>query len=274
MYTCYHCKNKFKNEPYISSNNKKYCSFECIPDSGIDKPYSYEYFNLMDGIRDIELHIKNIKTLTDRIELENKFEELTISNTRKVYGDYEGLFYKRQIGILLGTLNQLYNKVYNIFMDIEYDSMPFVIINWEDLRRIVGVDNANLIFDIFKDKIEHFIFNNVYFTWPVYMCKVIDFSYFEDKLKFATMRDAKEVEKLYHDSFNDIYNICILDLTQEQVDELDSYTDCIDVFTLYRCVVCGGWERLECFTFYDNLRLYKCDEHCGCEEYDHLYQDE
>ena len=81
MYTCNHCKKKFKNEPYICSNNKKYCSFECVPESTIDKPYSFQYFNLMDGIRDIELDIENIKTLDDRIDLENKIEELSTSYT-------------------------------------------------------------------------------------------------------------------------------------------------------------------------------------------------
>jgi len=40
----------------------------------------------------------------------------------------------------------------------------------------------------------------------------------------------------------------------------------------YYCVVCGGWEPWERFTHYDNLKLYKCDDHCGCNEYDHLYQ--
>ncbi|HEY8889066.1 MAG TPA: hypothetical protein VIM70_02240 [Clostridium sp.] len=49
------------------------------------------------------------------IELENEIEELSISYTIEIYGDYEGLFYKRQIGHLLETLNELYNKVHNIF---------------------------------------------------------------------------------------------------------------------------------------------------------------
>lgn len=46
MYTCTHCKNKFKNKPLIGSNNKKYCSIRCIPDSLIDEAYSSEYFKL------------------------------------------------------------------------------------------------------------------------------------------------------------------------------------------------------------------------------------
>jgi hypothetical protein len=273
MYTCNHCKKKLKNEPYMCSNNKKYCSYECVPASTIDKPYSYQYFSLMDGIRDIEVDIENIKTLYDRIELENKIEELSISYTLETYGDDEGLFYKRQIGLLLETLNELYDKVHNIFMETKYDSMPFVIINWEDLKRIIGEANAKLIFDIFKDELDKFIFDNVYFTWSDYKCKTIDFSY-ESKLKFATMHDAKIVGELYRDSFKDCNNECILDLTNEQLEELNTYTDCIDIFTLYRCVVCEGWEQWECFTFYDKLKLYKCDEHCGCDEYDHHYQDE
>ncbi|MBZ9685685.1 hypothetical protein G9F72_004875 [Clostridium estertheticum] len=55
MYTCNHCNKKLKNVPYMCSNNKKYCSFECVPDSTIDKPYSFQYFNLMDRIRAPEI---------------------------------------------------------------------------------------------------------------------------------------------------------------------------------------------------------------------------
>ena len=94
------------------------------------------------------------------------------------------------------------------------------------------------------------------------------------KLKFATMSDAEYVGKLYRDSFKDSNNECILELTNEQLEELNTYTECIDIFTLHHCVVCGEWELWEHFTFYNNLKLYKCDEHCGCDAYDHLYQDE
>lgn len=270
MYTCNHCKKKFNNEPYNCSNKKKYCSFECIPQSGIDKPYSYQYFNLMGGIREIEFDIKNIKTLDDRIDLENKVEELSISYTLEIYGDYEGLFYKRQIGLLLKVLDELYTRVHLIFSETKYDSSPAVIINWDDLKRIIGLENATLIFDVFKDKIETFIFENVYLVWSDYKCRTIDFHNYEDKLRFATISDATEVGEL----FNSCFNECSLGLTDKQLGELDNYTNCIDINTLHRCVVCRQWELWERFTYYDNLKLYKCDEHCGCFEYDHLYQDE
>lgn len=72
MYTCTHGKKNFNNQPYIAyPSKKKYCSFECIPDSAMDKPYSYEYFNFMDSIRDIESSIENIANLEDRLDLEN-----------------------------------------------------------------------------------------------------------------------------------------------------------------------------------------------------------
>ncbi|MFT5873190.1 MAG: hypothetical protein ACI8WT_002132, partial [Clostridium sp.] len=95
-------------------------------------------------------------------------------------------------------------------METKYDSMPFVIIDWVNLSRIIGEENACLIFDIFKDGLDTFIFDNVYFTWPEYKYKTIDFTYYEDKLKFATMRDAESVGKLYRDSFNDCFGESIL----------------------------------------------------------------
>ena len=273
MYACNHCKKKLKNVPYLCSNNKKYCSYECVPDSTIDEPYSFQYFDLMDGIRDIELEIENIKTLEDRINLEAEIEELSSSYTIEVWGDSEGLFYKHKISLLLEILDELYNKVHNIFMSTKYASMPAVMINWEDLKRIIGEKNASQIFEVFKDELDKFIFDNVYFTWPDYKYKTTDFYYYEDKLKFATMRDAKYAYKLYRENFNDIFKIPFLFLTEIQLEELDSYTYCIDILKLYHCVVCGGWEPWERFSYYDNLKLYKCDEHCGCEDYDHLYQD-
>ena len=164
MYTCNNCKKKSTNIPYICSNNKKYCSYECVPDSTIDQPFSFQYFNLMDGIRDFELDIDNIKTLEDRIELENEIEELSTSYTIEIYGDSEGLFYKHQIALVLETLDELYNKVHNIFMETKYTSMPSIIIDWENLKRIIGEKSASRIFEIFKDKLDKFIFNNVYFN--------------------------------------------------------------------------------------------------------------
>ena len=35
-----------------------------------------------------------------------------------------------------------------------------VIINGKDLRRVIGVEYTNLIFDVFKNKIETIIFKN------------------------------------------------------------------------------------------------------------------
>ena len=114
-----------------------------------------------------------------------KLKNYRLPTLLEIYGDYEGLFYKRQIGHLLDTLNELYDKVHNIFMETKYDSMPFVIIYWEELRRIIGEENANLIFDIFKDELDKFIFDNVYFMWPDYKCKTVDFTYYEEQTKIC-----------------------------------------------------------------------------------------
>jgi hypothetical protein len=271
MYTCSHCKKKFMNEPYICyPNKKKYCSLECIPDSAIDKPYSFEYFTLIESIRDIQSRIDSIATLDNRIDLEDDVNELYRTYALEIYGDDEGLFYKKHIAIMLSTLDKLYDKIHNIFMERKYESSPAVIIYWEDLINILGKDTARQFFDIFKGEIENFIFENVYFIWSDYKCKTIDFNNYEDKLKFATINDAEEVQQL----FLGCLNLFRPEFTEKQLEELDNYSQCITVDTLYNCVACGEWELWERFHFYDNLKLYKCDEHCACDEYDHLYLDE
>ena len=121
MYKCSHCKKEFMNQPYICyPNKKKYCSPQCIPDSGVDKPYSFQYFNLIDSIRDIESCIENIKTLEDRIDLENNVNDLSNTYALEIYGEELGLFYNRQISILLPSLDELYNRIHNIFMERKY----------------------------------------------------------------------------------------------------------------------------------------------------------
>lgn len=267
MYTCNHCKKKFTNQPFKCSNKRNYCSRECMPDSVMDKPYSFQYFNLVESIRDIESRINDIKYLENRIDLENEVNNLSNCYTIDMFGDDEGLYYKKQILMLLSTSDKLYDKIHNIFMERKYHSSPAVIIYWENLKNILGYDNSRLIFDDFKEKVENFVFENVYFIWSDYVCKVVDFDNYEDKLKFGTVSDAKEVEELFLECLNEYKS----EFTEEQLENLDIYSNCIKVDTLYRCVVCKQWELWECFVFYDDLNLYKCDEHCSCIECDSPY---
>ena len=268
MYKCSHCKKEFINKPYICyPNKKKYCSLQCIPDSAMDKPYSFQYFNLIDSIRDIESRIENIKTLEDRINLENDVNDLSYTYTLEIYGEELSLFYNRQISILLPILEELYDRIHNIFMNRKYESSPAVIICWENLINILGREVASLVFDYFKEDIENFIFENGYYLNSPYKYKTIDFDNYEDMLKFPIVSDTKEVHRL----FLDCLNIFRPEFTEKQLEEMDTYSQCIEIDTLYYCVVCKHWELWEHFSFYENLKLYKCDEHCGCEEYDNLY---
>ena len=271
MYTCSHCKKKFINQPYVCyPNNKKYCCLQCIPDSAMDRPYSFLYFNLIDSMRDIETRTDSIVTLEDRIDLENDVNDLSHTYTVEIYGDNEGLFYKKQISIILLSLDKLYDKIHSIFMERKYESSPAVIIYWDRLTTILGQDAAMQVFELFNGEIESFIFENVYFVWSDYKHKTTDFNNCEDKLKFTTLSDATKVRQI----FLDCLNIFRPEFTEAQLKGLDDYYHCISIDTLYRCVVCKQWEPWVYFSFYDNLKLYKCDEHCGCEEYDNLYLDD
>lgn len=136
MYTCTHCKNKFKNKPFIGSNNKKYWSRKCIPDSEIDEPYSFEYFNLIESI-------DNIEYIDDRFDLENEVNDLNTSYIIDIFGDDEGLFYKRQIYIQLKTLNKLYDKIHNIFMERKVQLIRAVVIYSGDLLMTIDKELYN-----------------------------------------------------------------------------------------------------------------------------------
>jgi hypothetical protein len=260
MYTCNHCKNKFTNQPFKCSNRRNYCSRKCIPESVMDKPYSFEYFNLVENICDIESRINDIKSLKNRIDLENEINDLNNSYTINMLGDDEGLYYKKQTLMLLPTLDKLYDKIHNIFVGKKYDSTPAVIIYWHDLKNILGYNNAKLIYNNFKEKIENFVFENVYFTRSGYVCKIVNFNNSEDKIKFSTITDARRVEGLFSECLNEY----ISRLTEEQLNSLGCYANCIEINILYHCVVCEHWELCESFKFYDDLNLYKCDKHHSC----------
>ena len=71
----------------------------------------------MDNINGIEEAIHDIVNRVDRLDLERELEELITYYSLEIYGDDEGLFYKRQIGITLLTLDKLYDKIHNVFKD-------------------------------------------------------------------------------------------------------------------------------------------------------------
>jgi hypothetical protein len=150
MYTCAHCKRKFKNEPYIScTNSKKYCSLQCLPDNAMDRPYAFEYFDLIEAINDINSRISSIKLLEERIELESEVNELYHSTSLLIYGDDEGLLYKRQIISLLSTLDKLYDRIHNYFLNYKYAVRPAIVIFGDELIRLLGKANFFTALDKF-----------------------------------------------------------------------------------------------------------------------------
>ncbi|MBZ9685730.1 hypothetical protein G9F72_005120 [Clostridium estertheticum] len=54
------------------------------------------------------------------------------------------------------------------------------------------------------------------------------------------MRDAKYVVKLYRENFNDIFKVSFLFLTEEQLEELDCCTYCIDILSFITVLYVEG----------------------------------
>lgn len=266
MYTCSHCKKKFNNQPFIVYPNKtKYCSLQCIPDSAMDMPYSYEYFNFMDSIIDIESRIENIATLEDRLDLENKVIELSDSLTIETYGDDEGLFYKRQLMLLSPVIDELYNRIHNIFMERGLETKLAVIICWDSIIQLFGDELAEMIFRYFERRMSDIPYENVYDPDPAYKS---DLGCFYDKLCVVSLDEAEKIKSLYIRSLNYFKSL----YTKKQFKELDCNDNYVYTETLAHCVVCNEWEDKDDFSFDEPLKLYKCNKYDKCFEYDNYYE--
>jgi hypothetical protein len=266
MYTCNHCKNKFSNEPYIcSSNHKKYCCTRCLP-LDLDEPYSFEYFNLVDSIREIDSHIDIIGNLEDRLDLEREVTELSQSTSILIFGDDEGLFYKRQIGVLLSTLDNLYDKIHNIFIKRKFKVRPSIVINCFELKRIVSKEIFDLIIENFEDELKYLTFENIDNPDPVH---AVDLDFTRIKLSLDTLATAREFRQIFKSSINHFRKL----MNQKQLEALKENSYFIEVIKLYQCVVCGEWEEWSDYTFSESLNLYKCNSWQKCTDYDVYYED-
>lgn len=269
MYTCNHCKNKFRNKPFVGSNNKKYCSRKCTPNSVIDGPYSFEYFNLIESINDIESRVSDIKDIDDRFNLENEVNDLKTSYIIDMLGDDEGVFYKRQIYIELKTLNKLYDKIHNTFMNKKVRLRRAVIIYWDELRSIVGNEIYNMILKRFQEKMKDVTYETLDFLFadPTYNNEI---GHHTDKLHVKTLRQAQNIRKTYHENFNQYKS----KLTNEQLNSLSCSNDCIAIENLAYCVVCKEWEPWDNFFFDKKLNVYRCGIWMDCSKYDDYYNDD
>lgn len=66
--------NKVKVIPTYT-NKKSLCIV-----NNVDKPYSFQYFSLIENIQNIELSIKVVENLYDRTNLDEEFDELQAAN--------------------------------------------------------------------------------------------------------------------------------------------------------------------------------------------------
>lgn len=268
MYTCHHCKKKFNSLPYLScTNDKKYCSLECFPDKGIDKPYSSTYFNLVERIRDIESRIKDIENLEQRIDLENEVKELSLSLQIEVYGDDEGLFYKRQIINLISDLDIVYEKVNNALIEIKPQLKPGIMIDQDELESTVGEELLASALDDLEENIAYCFFENLYMKTP-------DTTFTREvgriKLAFRTLSEAKEISRQFVRSINQHKKR----LNQEHIETLKENNYFVHITKFSQCPVCREWEEREDFMKDTNLNLYRCNIWSECSDFNDYYLNE
>jgi len=268
MYTCSHCKRKFNDVPYVCcTNSKKYCSLECFPERGMDRPYCFEYLNLIEGIRDIESRINDIEFIEDRIELENDVSELTLDYIRETYGDNEGLYYKIQIEHLISTLDDLYDKIHDVLIQRKPTQKHGVIIDQVELERIVGEEILGSALDELGDRISYSLFENLFNAEPTdrfdneFGCSI--------KLSFPTLKESKEVKRFFEKTINKYSK----QLTEEQIEILNE-SSYIFLVNFWQCPVCHEWEDSVDFTFDNNLNSLKCNQWSKCFDFEENCSDE
>lgn len=253
MYTCNHCKKKFNNKPFICSNNKKYCCLKCTPDSEMNKPYAFQYFNLIESIQNIELSIMEIKYLYDRTNLEDELNDLQTTYIIDMWGENESLYYKRQIQKTILSFDDIYQDINNIFITRKTVLRSAVVIYWYDLQTIIGKKLTKFILDSFIEDIRlHYngVFENVSpGAWPSYQI-----GEHIDRLCVNTLDNAIEIRRIFYKYL--VTNKKLM--TKKQRKQLSIESLCIRIKELCYCVNCGFWEDSEEFAINEELNIYQC----------------
>lgn len=173
-YICGKCRCVFNEEPYLSISNKNtYCSWECIPEAGMNKTYSYEYFQLVDIVRDLKEKLAGIGNYTERDEFINELDLAVQQHYDILTSDGEGTFYGELICSLINNLLSIDQEICNFHMNVNkpaicvlYCDVPDKIgdiigeevgkyPNWEGNRPYFYLDGRNyMIFEnrVFRDK--------------------------------------------------------------------------------------------------------------------------
>jgi len=232
----------------------------------MDKPYCFQYSNLIESIRDIESRINDIVTLEDRIDLENEVNDLSTSSILETYGDSEGLFYKEQMGYHISTLDDLYYKIHDLFMKRKPPLRPGLIIYHEELKTIVGNEIYSSVLSELGENIKYSSFENLYWETPT---TDFDIEAVRIKLAFSTIDESKEIARLFKKSINKYKN----QLTKKQLADLKGDNYNIYFLKYCKCPVCHEWEDIVDFTLNYSLNLFKCNQRWECDEYDDYYKD-
>lgn len=219
----------------------------------MDKPYSFQYFSLIENIQNIELSIKVVENIYDRTNLEEELDELQRTYIIDMLGEDEGLYYKRQIQKTLLYFDDIHKDIHNIFITRKATLRIAVVIYWDDLQIIIGKQLTKVILDSFIDAIDLYYngtFENVYpGAWPSYQIGEDT-----DRLCVNTFANAIEIRRIFFKCLA-IYKKL---MTKEQRERLSVDPLCIRIKKLSYCVNCGFWEDIEEFAINEELNIYQC----------------
>lgn len=259
MPNCTRCNKEITQEPYYSiTNEKPYCSENCLPDRAFDQLYSFEYMKLVSSYRYFESQKYYIDNFKDRVNLENEIDE-TIEEYKTYYlSDSENNFYKSQIIRLYENLNNLYDEVNNFLINTESESFVYygITIAWDDLRQALEETKLHEIFYQLNQGLKN---NKMNFR------NLSSFAFNENKIQVENFKDVICVETEEEQKVI----ICILMEVIKKIepsliyDEI-SFVDYIHSGKIKNCPVCLHWEDESEFSFDEELNVYACFQWDAC----------
>lgn len=260
MPNCNKCNKNITQEPFYSiTNQKPYCSKNCLPDEAFDKLYSFEYMNLVSAFRYFNSEKYSIEILEDRVNLENEMDEIIEDYKSYYLGDSENSFYKSQIIRLYKNILTLYDEIHNILIDKESFEYYGITIYWDDLKRDVVKDKLQNIFNELTQGLKHsnIIFENL--SYDAFNKNEIRLTNYKDVICVESEEEQNKVIRILMDIFQKYEPSLIYD------DE--TFVDYIHFGKIKQCLVCLHWEDESDFSFDDGLNVEACSQWDSCRNF-------
>ncbi|AEF93536.1 hypothetical protein Desca_0649 [Desulfotomaculum nigrificans CO-1-SRB] len=230
MNKCKKCKKVFEEEPFYSiTDYNTYCSMDCLPDEALEHPYSFEYFQLVDIVRDIEDSVKNLSNYYERDELLDDIDLAIVQHTDIYLNEGEGTFYGTHAMALIKKLMDIFETTREWQLDIK---KPAIKISWYELPD-----------QVVKDILEEL---------RIFECDFnINSGYFDTAITQIIFFEDEGTRNICYES--------VLGVAKKFMQDYDNDpADYISLITAKYCEGCLWYEDETEFEYHDEVNLYVC----------------